>query len=64
MERAAQGSGHSPELLELEKHLNISLRHRVWILGGAVGSWELDLTILVGPLQLRIFYECLLTFFS
>ena len=29
MERAAQGSGCSTELLEFEKHLNNSLRHRV-----------------------------------
>jgi len=29
MEQAAQGSGHSPELLEFKEHLNTILRHRV-----------------------------------
>ena len=29
MERAAQGSGHSPELLELKECLDSALRHRV-----------------------------------
>ena len=29
MEQAAQGSGHSPELLELKECLDTALRHRV-----------------------------------
>ena len=29
MEQAAQGSGHSPELLEFKEYLNSALRHRV-----------------------------------
>ena len=38
MEQAAQGSGHSPTLLEFKEHLDKALRHRVWILGGGVCS--------------------------
>jgi len=33
------------------------LRHRVWILGGAVWHLRLDLMILMGPFQLRMFYD-------
>ena len=36
MEQSLHGSRHSPELLELKKHLNNALRHRVWFLEGAV----------------------------
>jgi len=36
IEKAAQGSGHSPELLEFRKHFYTARRHRVWILGGPV----------------------------
>ena len=34
-----------------------SHRHRVWILGGPILSQELDSVILLGPFQLRIFYD-------
>jgi len=53
MERAAQGSGHRPELSQCKKQLDSDLRYRVWILGGAVRSPQLDSVILVGPFQLR-----------
>ena len=50
MEQPAQGSGHSPELLELRECLDSALRRWVWVLGGLVWSWwELEL-ILVGSL--------------
>jgi len=64
VEWAAQGSGHSPELLEFKELLDSTLRHRVWILGGSVWSQGLDSRILVGPFQLGIFYVsmCLVTF--
>jgi len=29
MEQSAQGSGHSPKLLELKERLDITLRHRL-----------------------------------
>ena len=60
MERAAQGSGHGPELPEFKEHLDTSLRHRVWFLGGPVWSQELDSMILVGPFQLKIFYDSMI----
>ena len=31
MAQAAQGSGHSPELLEIKECLDSTLSHRVWI---------------------------------
>lgn len=36
--------------------LGKTLRYRVWILGGAVWSWELELVILMGPLQFGVFW--------
>ena len=56
MEQPAQGSGHSPELLEFKECLDNTLRHRVWILDGPVWSQELDSVFLVGLFQFRIFY--------
>lgn len=43
MERAPQGSGHSPKLTEFKECLDNILRHRVWILGVLCGasSWTL-----------------------
>ena len=55
MEQAAQGSGHSPELLELKQCLNSVLGHRVWIWGGPVWSEGLDLMISMGLFQLQIY---------
>ena len=60
MEQAAQGSGHRPELLELNKHLDGTFRHTVWILGGPLWSQELDLMILVGPFQLGILCDSMI----
>lgn len=42
-------------LLEFEKHLDNALRHKVWVLGGAVRSQESD-SILKGPLNVRTIY--------
>ena len=62
MEQAAQGSGHSPELSEFYECLDSALRHRVWILGGAAYSQELDSVILMGTLHLRdILWFCFYT---
>ena len=44
-------------LPEFKKRLDNALRHRVWFLGDPVWSQELDLMILVGPFQLKIFYD-------
>ena len=49
MERAAQSSGHSPEMPELRGHLDTALRHRVCISGGAGWSQQLGVMVLVGP---------------
>ena len=54
MEQAAQGCGHGLRLPEFKKCLDTALSHGVWILGGAVWSWELDPVILVGLFQLGI----------
>ena len=48
MEQPAQGSGHGPELPELTEHLDNTFRHWVWIMSGAVWSWELGSVIPVG----------------
>jgi len=48
MEQVAQGSEHSLELLKIKKCLDNGIRHRVWILRGAVWSQELDLVTFVG----------------
>ena len=57
MERAAEGSGHGPEIREFKERLDTTLRHRVWILGGPVWSQELDSMTLTGPFQLEIFSD-------
>ena len=36
------------------------LSDRVWILGGTVQSQELDSMNLVGPFQLRMFYDAII----
>lgn len=61
MDKLPKGSGHASEMLKLRKHLDITLRHRVWILGGAVWSQGLDLMILVGLFQLRISYDSMIS---
>ena len=43
MERAAQDSGHGSELPEFEEQWDSTLRHRAWVLGGAVWSQEVEL---------------------
>lgn len=32
MEQPAQGSGHSPELVELNEHLDTAFGHSIWVL--------------------------------
>jgi len=54
MEWAAQGSGHSPELLELKERLDSVLKHRVWLVLCRARSWTP--MILVCPFQLEMFY--------
>ena len=44
-------------MLEFKECLDTAVRHRVWILGGAVWSQELDSVILTSPFQLWIFYD-------
>jgi len=57
MEQAAQEQWAWPQVLEFKGCLDIALRQRVWILGGAVWSQELDLMVLTGPFQLRRFCQ-------
>lgn len=40
-----------------------ALRYRIWILGGSVGSKDLDSMILVGPFQLGIFHGSMILWF-
>ena len=56
MHRAA---GTAP-VLEFKEHLDTALRHRIWILSGSVWSQGLDLMVLMGPFQLRIFYDSMI----
>jgi len=67
---APEGSGHGtgcpgqwawPQVPECKERLDISLRGRVWILGGALWGQELDLMIPVGSFQLEIFYDSVIT---
>ena len=44
-------------LPEFKKCLDNALRHGVWFWVGPVWSQELDLMIIVGPFQPRIFYD-------
>ena len=57
MEQAAQGSGHGLKLPEFKKHLDNTLSHRVWILGGPVWSQQLDSVIFVGSFQAGKYYD-------
>lgn len=50
-------SGHNPKQPELKKHLDNALSHIDCFLGGAVWEQKFDLVILMGPFQLRIFYD-------
>ena len=59
MEQAAQGSGHSPELLELKEYLYRALRHRFWV--GAAWSQGLDTNDPRASFQLRIFCDSMNT---
>lgn len=61
MEQGLQGTDSSPKLPELKKHLDATLRHRVWVSGGTVWSQELALVILAGPFQLRTFCDSMIT---
>jgi len=59
--RLLQVSGPGLKLLEFKKSLDKALRHMVWILGGLVWSHKLDWLILMGPFQLGIFYDSMIT---
>ena len=54
---APEGGEHGLKLPELEEHLDTALRHRVWILDGAVWSQRLNSMISVGLFQFGIFYD-------
>ena len=66
MEQPAQHSGHGPELPELTEHLDKALSHIIfgWFYvepgvgrGSNLGPFPSWTWILVGPFQLRIFYN-------
>jgi len=61
MEQAAQGSGHSPELLELQEYLYRALRHRVWVLGWCCMEPGVGLNDPCAFFQLRIFCNSMTT---
>lgn len=44
----------TPTLLELREHLDTALKHRVWVLGGAVWSQDLNSVVVVGFFQLTV----------
>lgn len=44
-------------LMEFKENLDSTLRHGVWILSGGVWIREVDLMGLVGPFQLKTFYD-------
>lgn len=60
MEQDAQGSGHSPQLLEHREHWNTSLRHRIWVLDGSVFSQGLGSMILAGPFQVGTYCDSMI----
>lgn len=60
LEQAPQGSGLSPSLPELKKHLDSALRNVALILGGLVQSQELNSRIAVDLFQLRIFCDSII----
>lgn len=43
LEQAPQGTGHGSKLLEFRRHMDNTLRWRVWVLGAPVRNQELDL---------------------
>lgn len=47
----------APSLTEFKKCLGNTLGHVVRFWGGPLESWELSSMILVGPSQLRLFYD-------
>ena len=51
------GKGHCPKLPKFKKCSDNALRHWVWILAGPVWRQRLDLVVLVGLFQLRIFCD-------
>ena len=59
MEQAAQGSRHDPELLELKVWAMLS-DSGVWSSDCPMWSQELDLLILLGPVQTEIFHDSML----
>ena len=60
MDQAPQDNGHSPRMTVFKKHLDNVLSHMViWFLGDPVWSQELG-SVLVGPFQLKIFYDSMI----
>uniref|UniRef100_U3IJR4 Uncharacterized protein n=1 Tax=Anas platyrhynchos platyrhynchos TaxID=8840 RepID=U3IJR4_ANAPP len=55
--RLPRAVGIAPSLVEFKKRLDTALRCRGWFLGGSAWSHELNSMVLVGPLQLRLFYD-------
>ena len=45
---------------EFKEHLDSALRHRVWVLGGAVWSQGLDVVIPVGLFPLNILHDSMI----
>ena len=64
LEQALQGSGHSPKLPELKKHLDKALCHMVCLLSGPTQTQELDSMILTDPIQLRLFRDSMIQFLA
>lgn len=55
MEQALCDSDCGPKLLEFRNGLDNTLRHRVWLLGDPLQSWELDFMVPMGPFSIDVF---------
>ena len=56
MEQAAQGSGHSPKLLEFKECLDTTPRHRVWVVLCGARDWILMGHSDLGYSMILLFY--------
>lgn len=64
IKQPAQGYRHGPKLLEFKEHLDTTPRHGISILGGPVQSQKLHSIVLVGPFQLWICYDSMMSWNS
>lgn len=58
LNRLPRSSDHSPRPDRVQEEFGQALQHMLGVLGCHVEGQGLDLVILTGPLQLRLFYNC------